>query len=114
MLEAQPYLESALTTAREHGRALLLIQAERLRAQLLAANGDWPLADTLFAEVMRQAEDLGLLLEAARTQAAWGEAVLRHSPTPEQGHPLLAEARAAFATHKARADLDALQDFLAV
>ncbi len=113
-LEAQPYLESALTTAREHGRALLLIQAERLKAQLLAATGVWPPADTLFAEVVQRAKDLGLPLEAARTQAAWGEAILRSSPTPEQGHPLLAEARAAFAAHDARADLEALQDLLAV
>jgi tetratricopeptide (TPR) repeat protein len=113
-LEAWPYLESAVATAREHGRALLLIQADRLRAQLLAVKGDWPSADALFAEVLQRTKDLGLEIETARTQAAWGEAALRYSPTPDQGHPLLAEAREVFATHDARADLEALPHSLAV
>jgi tetratricopeptide (TPR) repeat protein len=112
--EAWSYLESALTIAREHGRALLLIQAERLRAQLLAAKGDWLSADALFAEVLHRTEDLGLAMEAARTRAAWGEAALRYSPTPDQGYPLLANARAVFAAHNARADLEALPHSLAV
>jgi DNA-binding SARP family transcriptional activator len=112
--EAWSYLESALTIAREHGRALLLIQAERLRAQLLAAKGDWLSADALFAEVLHRTEDLGLAMEAVRTRAAWGEAALRYSPTPDQGYPLLANARAVFAAHNARADLEALPHSLAV
>jgi tetratricopeptide (TPR) repeat protein len=112
--EAWPYLEAALTIAREHRRALLLIQAERLRARLLAADGDWLSANALFAEVLHRAEDLGLAMEAARTQAAWGEGALRYSPIPDQGHPLLAAARMAFAAHDARADLEALPHALAV
>ncbi len=112
--EAWPYLESALITAREHGRALLLFQAERLKAQLLAANNDWLGADALFAEVLHRTEDLGLAIETARTQAAWGEAALRYSPIPDQWYPLLAEARTIFVALGARADLEALPRTLAV
>ncbi len=112
--EAEPHLAAALTTAREHGRALLLIQAERLQARLLAANGDWLNANALFAEVLHRTEGPDLAIEAARTQAAWGEAALRYSPTPDQGYPLLAEARMIFAAHDARADLDAVRQFLPV
>ncbi len=106
--EVWPHLESALTIAREHGRVLLLIQAERMHAGLLAATGDWPNANALFAEVLHRSEDLGLALEAARTQAAWGAAALRHSSTLDRGYALLREARAVFAAHDARADLEAL------
>lgn len=112
--EAGLYLEAALVTARQHGRALLSIQAERLQAQLLAAQGDLSSANALFAEVLHQAKDLDLDLEAARTQAAWGEAALRYAPTPDQGYPLLTEARAVFAAHDARADLDVIAHSLAV
>lgn len=111
--EAWPHLESALTIAREHGRVLLLIQAERVYAQWLAATDHWPDADALFAEVWRQAEGLHLAIEAARTQAAWGEAMLRYSSTPDRGYALLGEARAVFAAHGARADLEALPHSLA-
>lgn len=108
MSEVWPHLESALTIAREHGRVLLSIQAERTRARLLAATNDWPSANVLFAEVWRQTEDLHLAIEAARTQAAWGEAALRYSSTPDRGSALLAEARMVFAAHDARADLEVL------
>ena len=74
MSEAWPYLESALTTAREHGRALLLIQAERLQHSCWRPQVIGSTLNALFAEVLHRAEDLGLALEAARTQAAWGEA----------------------------------------
>ncbi|HTP09580.1 MAG TPA: AAA family ATPase [Anaerolineae bacterium] len=106
--EVWPHLESALTIAREHGRVLLLIQAERAHAQLLAATDNWPNAAALFAEVCRQTEDLHLALEVARTQAAWGEALLRYSSTPDRGYVLLGEARAVFTAHDARADLEVL------
>jgi tetratricopeptide (TPR) repeat protein len=111
--EAGSTLEAALTTAQEHGRALLSIQAKRVQAQLLAAQGDWSSANALFAEVLHQAKDLGLNLEAARTQATWGEAALRHAPTPDQGYPLLTEARAVFAVLNARADLAVIAHSLA-
>ncbi|HLF26830.1 MAG TPA: AAA family ATPase [Anaerolineae bacterium] len=106
--EARSRLEAALATARSHGRALLLVDAERLRARLLAESNDWPAADALFAETLKQATDLGFPLEVARTQAAWAESALRHSPTPDAAHALLAEARATFQAHGARADLEAL------
>jgi hypothetical protein len=86
----------------------LLIQAERLQAQLLAARGEWPRADAQLAEVLQRAEGLGLAIEVARTQAAWGAAALRYSPLPAQGHSLLAEARALFIKLQARADLEAM------
>jgi DNA-binding SARP family transcriptional activator/tetratricopeptide (TPR) repeat protein len=104
---AWPHLEAALATARAHGRALLLVQCERLRARWLAGSGDWPAANALFAETSRRAADLNIPLEIARTQAAWGEAALRHSPAPDQGRALLAEAHAVFEAHDARADLRA-------
>jgi DNA-binding SARP family transcriptional activator/predicted ATPase len=110
--EAWPHLEAALNTARQHGRALLLIQAERLRAQLLAAGGDWPGADTLFAEVMQRSQEFGLTLEVARTRAAWGEATLRYARLPDRAYPLLDAARSAFAAYSARADLDGIAQFL--
>ncbi len=110
IVEAGPHLDMALATARTHGRALLLTQGERLRARLLAQRGDWPAANALFAETLERATSLGLPLEVARTQAAWGEAALRHSPTPEDGRALLAQARAMLTAHDARAELAALSD----
>jgi hypothetical protein len=101
-------LEAALGTARAHHRTLLLVQGERLRAALLAAQGDWPAANALFAETLERASGLGLSLEVARVQAAWGQATLRHSPHPNEGRALIAAARAVLAAHNARADLAAL------
>jgi DNA-binding SARP family transcriptional activator/tetratricopeptide (TPR) repeat protein len=103
--EATAPLEEALLIAREQHRALLLVQGERLRASLLAANGDWPAADALFAEAFGSASALGLPLELAGVQAAWGRAALQHSPVSEQGRALMVSARATLAAHKAQADL---------
>jgi DNA-binding SARP family transcriptional activator len=107
---AWPHLEEALSTARAHNRALLLVQGERLRACLLAEGGDWPAASALFTQTVERADALGFALEAARSQAAWGQASLRHSPTPADGRRLLAEARATLAAHDARADLAVIRD----
>jgi tetratricopeptide (TPR) repeat protein len=104
--DAWPHLDTALATARTHGRALLLTQGERLRARLLAAGGDWPAARAAFAQALELGSGLDIPLEAARTQAAWGQAALRHSPA--EGRALLAAARAALAAHDARAELASL------
>jgi tetratricopeptide (TPR) repeat protein len=106
--EARLHLESALVTARTHGRTLLTIQGERLRAQLLARSGDWRGANALFAETLNQASRSGLPLEVARTQAAWGRAALRYSPNPDEGRTLLAQARTTLTAHGARAELHTL------
>ena len=103
-----PLLEEALAITRSHQRTLLLVQAQRLNAGLLAATGDWPASDGLFADALRNAAGLGLDLEVARVQAAWGAALLHFSPTGERGRELLATARAVFVTCSARADLAAL------
>ncbi|HEU5229142.1 MAG TPA: AAA family ATPase [Ktedonobacteraceae bacterium] len=89
--EAASYLEAALQTAETHGRVLLLLQGQRLRAYLLAKRGDWPTARALFAQTLAHASRLNLTLEVARTQAGWGEMALLH--TPDEGQALLAEAR---------------------
>jgi hypothetical protein len=86
----------------------LLVQAQRLHARLLAATGDWSAADALFAETLENASSLGLPLEIARVQAAWGETALKYSATPERGRELIAAARAILIDHNARADLAAL------
>jgi DNA-binding SARP family transcriptional activator/predicted ATPase len=109
--EAWPHLDAALETAHLHGRALLHLQAERLRACLLAAGGAWPEAEACFTQAMAQAVKLDLPLEIARTQAAWGEAMLRFAPAPQQGHTLLAKARQVFADHQAVAELSSLRQF---
>lgn len=107
--EASLRLHVALETAHSQGRMLLLLQAQRLHARLLAAGGDWPTAEACFAKIMAQATKLDLPLEIARTQAAWGEAILRYAPSAGQGQPLLAQAGQVLADHHARAELDALQ-----
>lgn len=107
--EGQAHLETALTTARAHGRALLLLQSERLRARFVAEREAWPHANARFEEALDQARRLGLPLEIARTQAAWGEAALRHAPSPERGHALLAQARATLLAHGAHGELSHLQ-----
>jgi tetratricopeptide (TPR) repeat protein len=112
--EARPHLEAALATARAQGRALWLVQGERLRARLLAADGNWPAANSLFEETLERATALGLSLEIARTQAAWGQAALVSSPNAEQGHALIAQARAALTAHGARAELAVLTPDLTV
>ncbi len=107
--EAWPVLNTALETARQHGRALLHLHAERLRACLLAAGNDWPAAEAGFHQAMAQATALDLPLEIARTQAAWGQAMLRFAPTPFQARPLLAAARQVFTDHEAAAELASLE-----
>ena len=103
--EAAQLIEAAIAIARSHQRTLLLVQGERLRARLLAAGGDWASANALFAETLERASGLGLPLEIARVQAAWGEAALHHSPAPDEGRALIAAARAILVAHNARADL---------
>jgi len=100
-----PLLDAAVEIALAHRRTLLLAQAQRLRARLLAACGDWPAAEALFAAALESASGLGLPLEIARVQAAWGDAALHASPTPEEGRALIAAARAVLSACGARADL---------
>jgi hypothetical protein len=107
--EAWPHLNAALETVRLHGRALLHLQAERLRARLLAADGDWPAAEACFTQALAQATKLDLPLEIARTQAAWGQSMIRFAPAPHQGYALLSQARPVFADHQAAAELNALK-----
>ncbi len=108
--EAEAYLDAALATAQQQGRTLLLMQGSRLHARLLAANGDWPKANDLFAHALEQATGLDLPLEIARTQAAWGESLLRYASQPNNGRTLLAEAREVFTEYDAVAELKALED----
>ncbi len=105
---AQSQLEGALATAQAHGRALLLLRGERLRARLLAATGGWPAADACFAGLLECAAALNLPLEIARVQAAWGMAALNYAPSCAAGATLIAAARATFTEHDARAELCAL------
>ncbi|HKD77654.1 MAG TPA: hypothetical protein VKB76_19265, partial [Ktedonobacterales bacterium] len=102
---AWQHLENALNIARTQGRALLILQGERLQAQLLAAGNDWSEAQIVFARALDQATALNLPLEIARSQAAWGVAIMRRSPLDHEAHALLAAARAAFLQRNARADL---------
>jgi len=106
--EAGSHLDAALETARAHGRTLLLLQGERLQARLLAMRQDWDAANALFARTLERTIDLGLSLEAARTQAAWGEAALLYAPVAHDGHGLLGAARKTLADCDARAELKAL------
>ena len=108
--EAEAYLDAALATAQQQGRTLLLMQGSRLNARLLAVNGDWPKANDLFALVLEQATGLDLPLEIARTQAAWGESLLRYASQPNNGRALLAQAREVFTEYDAVAELKALMD----
>lgn len=109
LADLEPYLERALLLSRSQGRMLLLIQSERVYARLLAAHHDWPAADAIFAGVMQRSADLGLPLERARTQAAWGEAMLRAERSADLGRALIAEASEIFMAHHARAELQALR-----
>ncbi len=106
--EANRYVDTAYATAMAQERSLLLIQSERARARLLAADGEWPAASALFARAIQRATELTLTLEVARTQAVWGEAIL-HTPASSQSsqaaRELLSLARRTFAMHNARADL---------
>lgn len=108
--EAQSHLATALTTARSHHRTLLLLQGERLSACLLAERGDWHAANMLFSQVLARSSDLRLPLETARTQAAWGQALIHSAPLPHNGPLLLSQARKIFAAHDALADLRAIVD----
>jgi DNA-binding SARP family transcriptional activator len=106
--EARQSLEAVLSIASAQQRGLLFIQAKRLRAGLVAAEGDWSAANALFAATLQRAAALDLPLEVAALKAAWGEAALRYSPAPEEGRPLIAEARTILLAHDARAALAAL------
>ncbi len=105
---AESHLNAALSIAQAHGRVLLLLQGERLYARLLAVRGDWPNANIRFAQAPERASHLHLLLDVARTQAAWGEMALLHAPAPHDGHALLAEAYKSFEALSAQAELKAM------
>ncbi len=107
--EAGIFLREALAVARSHARSLLLVQGERLEGRLLATEGDWQAAGRCFSEALEEAGRLGLELEAARTQAAWGKAESAFPDREEAGRVRLAAARSVLAAHDARADLAALR-----
>jgi DNA-binding SARP family transcriptional activator len=109
LTQAGEALEAALAIARSQNRTLLLAEGESLRARLAAASGPWPEARALFSVALEKASELGLPLETAQVQAAWGEAALRHAPTSGEGPALLAAARAVFLAHNALADLAAFK-----
>jgi DNA-binding SARP family transcriptional activator/predicted ATPase len=109
LAEAEARLHSALEMCRAQGRMLLCMQAERLLMGILAARNAWPEATALFAWLTEQAERLGLPLEAARTQAAWGKALLASGASAQEGRALLAEACKTLEAHQARAELAALR-----
>jgi hypothetical protein len=90
------------------------MQAERLCARALAARRVWSDADTLFAGLMERADKLSLPLERARTQAAWGEALLFAGSSAQEGRILLGEARKTLEAHQARAELAALRLYQAL
>ncbi len=102
---SRQYLGQASDIARTQGRALLILQCQRLRARLLATGDAWVEAQIVFAQALEQATALGLMLEVARTQAAWGELMIRRSSSDQGASALLAAAREAFVQHSARADL---------
>jgi hypothetical protein len=106
---AWPHLGAALATARQHGRDLLQLQANRLHGCWLAASGDWPAAEARFGQVAAQAAMLDIPIEIARTHAAWGQAAARSAPAPHQGEQLLSQARQIFAAHQAASDLAGLE-----
>lgn len=107
--QAWPRLNAAMETAQRHGRALLHLQGERLRAGLLAAGGDWPAAEICFTGALAQATRLDIPLEIARTQAAWGQTALRYAPVPANGPALLAQAGQVFIDHQAHAEIEGLK-----
>ena len=106
IIEAEPHLSAALQTAQAHGRTLLLIQGERLQARLFATRNEWHRANALFAKTLACASSLNLALEVARTQAAWGESLLRYARSPHNSDALLADAHKTFAAHSARAEVE--------
>jgi len=108
--EARPHLTTALETAQRHDRVLLLLEAERLQATLAAADGSWTQAELCFHDNLVRATKLNLSLEIARTQAAWGQAVLRFAPSTDEGYTLLRQAHQVFMVHQAQAELILLYD----
>jgi len=104
--EAETLLTEGLALAHAQGRMLLLLQGERIHARLLADRHDWPAANQLFAETLERATQLGLAIEQARIQAAWGQLLLRSGSSAQKGHILLDEASRIFSAHDARAELN--------
>lgn len=103
--EAGRWVEEAIAVSTAHQRTMLLLQGYCVRASLLAEAGNWPAAEALFSNAVGMASELGIPLEVARVQAAWGRFASECSPDPQQGAALLEAARAAFVEHRALADL---------
>jgi hypothetical protein len=103
----------AAASAEAHGHVLLLIQAERLRADLLARAGQWPAAEALFSQSLERAASLGLPFEAACSQAAWAGAGLALGPQAGRTHcaERLRAAQATLSEHEAHGELAALARF---
>jgi DNA-binding SARP family transcriptional activator/predicted ATPase len=111
LARAEALLDDALDSARSHDRALLLVQALRLHAALLAASGQWEAAEESFARLARRTDGT---LESARTLAAWGAAALRHGPATHRdaARARLSEARAQFAPYEASAEIAVIEALL--
>ncbi len=107
-VEAEQVLQSALDTSRLHSRNLLILQAMRLKARILAEKGDWQSAQSLFSEAMDQGVCLGLPLEDARLKAVWGHASIKYASLPEDGREKLESARAIFTSYRDQYDLNKL------
>jgi DNA-binding SARP family transcriptional activator len=106
--DAAGMIAGALDIARQHHRTLLLAQGECLQAQLLGVNGDWEAARALFSEAIERSEGLGIPLETARLEGAWGKALLQYSPHPGDARPWIEAARTTFEACRALAELAAL------
>jgi DNA-binding SARP family transcriptional activator len=113
LTEAAQSLDEAMVIADGHHRKLLQVKGQCLRARLCAVEGEWPEANALFTEALEDASDLGLSLEIARVQAAWGAAALQYSLLPGEGRALITAAHATLAAYKALADLASLPEIQA-
>jgi DNA-binding SARP family transcriptional activator len=109
LAEARHFIEHALQTALAQDRSLLAIHGERVKARILAAAGEWIEASAFFGSSIHRARKLSLSMEVARSQAAWGQAILSSAAsTPhvkQKARQSLGAARRVFAAHDARADL---------
>ncbi|HSD88423.1 MAG TPA: AAA family ATPase [Kofleriaceae bacterium] len=83
--------------------------ASRLLAYLVGIAGDWPRCDRLFAQALREVENVGMRTMAARMRFELGDLLVRCGLDSPRARALLAEARA-LAAALGRDELVALID----
>ena len=96
--EAQRYLDEGMHLSQERGYRQLPALGKRLQGRILAARGEYHLAQTYFEQSLAELASLGDIVEQARSLEAYGQWYLadHHLESQEEGQKLIAQSQQIF------------------